>query len=117
FSVCIAACFLSPFCLVVLPAPSPTLSPYTTLFRSDVDRAARPLICPCHCRGQRNKCNRCAPQKISVHACLPFSIWAMPFRHFHPDRKSTRLNSSHVSISYAVFCLTKKTYIVQVQVS
>src|SRR5207249_9137843 len=35
-----------------------------------------------------------------------------PFdRHGHLDRKSTRLNSSHVSISYAVFCLKKKTLI------
>src|SRR5699024_12598291 len=31
-----------------------------------------------------------------------------PVPHFTPDRKSTRLNSSHVSISYAVFCLKKK---------
>src|SRR5437868_8499499 len=31
------------------------------------------------------------------------------FHGFHADRKSTRLNSSHVSISYAVFCLKKKT--------
>src|SRR5699024_11872819 len=32
----------------------------------------------------------------------------LPAGHFHRDRKSTRLNSSHVSISYAVFCLKKK---------
>src|SRR5436853_2866815 len=31
------------------------------------------------------------------------------FRHLSPDRKSTRLNSSHLGISYAVFCLKKKT--------
>src|SRR5699024_11547153 len=34
-------------------------------------------------------------------------------REGHQDRKSTRLNSSHVSISYAVFCLKKKTPIIQ----
>src|SRR5207302_5840771 len=33
------------------------------------------------------------------------AIWLLPF---YPDRKSTRLNSSHVKISYAVFCLKKK---------
>ena len=33
---------------------------------------------------------------------------AESFAEFHPDRKSTRLNSSHVVISYAVFCLKKK---------
>src|SRR5437773_10761984 len=32
-----------------------------------------------------------------------------PIMLFHPDRKSTRLNSSHITISYAVFCLKKKT--------
>src|SRR5437868_9930912 len=36
-------------------------------------------------------------------------------RKFEEDRKSTRLNSSHVSISYAVFCLKKKTYIAKCQ--
>src|SRR5438477_6631056 len=33
----------------------------------------------------------------------------VPCQHLGPDRKSTRLNSSHMSISYAVFCLKKKT--------
>src|SRR5690606_40621791 len=37
----------------------------------------------------------------------PFCVIGIPA---HPDRKSTRLNSSHVKISYAVFCLTKQTY-------
>src|SRR5215510_11867844 len=58
--------------------PRSTLFPYTTLFRS------------------------CAPQgRRHRHAC---ACWH-PSR---PDRKSTRLNSSHVAISYAVFCLKKK---------
>src|SRR5271166_6786525 len=57
---------------------------------------------------------------LSLHDALP--IWSLRrlgveyvdiFYHHHfdpqtPDRKSTRLNSSHVAISYAVFCLTKK---------
>src|SRR2546429_5631663 len=35
---------------------------------------------------------------------------AIVYLEYHPDRKSTRLNSSHGYISYAVFCLKKKTY-------
>src|SRR5437868_11807611 len=63
--------------------PRSTLFPYTTLFRS-----SRP----------------CARQ--SSAACAPSGL-AGPARP-DGDRKSTRLNSSHVSISYAVFCLKKK---------
>src|SRR5690625_5494221 len=42
------------------------------------------------------------------HACLPPLRRAMPYPCGGVDRKSTRLNSSHVAISYAVFCLKKK---------
>src|ERR1041385_9442987 len=54
---------------------------------------------------------------LSLHDALPiwhrrqkFPSWRAPatFRHRVPDRKSTRLNSSHGYISYAVFCLKKK---------
>src|SRR5690242_21590347 len=38
----------------------------------------------------------------------PATIWRPPPANWTPDRKSTRLNSSHMSISYAVFCLKKK---------
>src|SRR5690606_39372147 len=42
-------------------------------------------------------------------ACNVFLNWVFMFRNtLHADRKSTRLNSSHVKISYAVFCLKKK---------
>src|SRR5437660_2672138 len=67
--------------------PRSTLFPYTTLFRSQrqipatLDRLAR-----CPQRARRSSNRRPAPT----------------------DRKSTRLNSSHVAISYAVFCLKKK---------
>src|SRR5690625_7831877 len=43
---------------------------------------------------------------LSVHFCLSSTLFKLP--HLQLDRKSTRLNSSHVAISYAVFCLTKK---------
>src|SRR5438067_5764964 len=72
--------------------PRSTLFPYTTLFRSRaVSRRARPAAhwpCP-------------------PAACLPERRDRTAGRSTR-DRKSTRLNSSHVSISYAVFCLKKK---------
>src|SRR5437667_9226436 len=68
--------------------PSSTLFPYTTLFRSHrggahFDGAARPTYDPT-CGAER------------------------PVLTTPQDRKSTRLNSSHITISYAVFCLKKK---------
>src|SRR5690554_7647155 len=65
--------------------PRSTLFPYTTLFRSPV---FRPVI-------------KCGQQSLEV-----FCVGV--FLSFVADRKSTRLNSSHVRISYAVFCLKKK---------
>src|SRR5438477_3598714 len=80
------------FFSMIRQPPRSTLFPYTTLFRSQAPRGT----CP---RGSsrgpvfrlpgegRNRCHRLEPGR---------------------DRKSTRLNSSHMSISYAVFCLKKK---------
>src|SRR2546430_12243649 len=66
--------------------PRSTLFPYTTLFRSAHLRAGRPSPHPAVLRAAR-------PGGEGRHA---------------RDRKSTRLNSSHSQISYAVFCLKKK---------
>src|SRR5215217_9270056 len=66
------------FFLMIRRPPRSTLFPYTTLFRSDWRHASR-----------RPRC--------------PTARWR-PVQ----DRKSTRLNSSHANISYAVFCLKKK---------
>src|SRR5204863_4247418 len=63
--------------------PRSTLFPYTTLFRSITDYRLLSRVFSCSTLAQL-RC-RCSP-----------------------DRKSTRLNSSHVEISYAVFCLKKK---------
>src|SRR5437867_6975428 len=89
----------------MLPPPPPsTLFPYTTLFRSpcgprpDVcaaDRALRRILDSR--RGQR--CRRPALSHRGIKNPAKGSIG---------DRKSTRLNSSHRTISYAVFCLKKK---------
>src|SRR5699024_11940458 len=60
--------------------------------------------------GWRSVQHRLLGPQSSIEA-LPDEMLAMAVRDRHADRKSTRLNSSHVSISYAVFCLKKKKYI------
>src|SRR5690349_23020670 len=82
--------------------PRSTLFPYTTLFRSARGSAgsggrgrragAAPAPCRCACSSEAD---------LRVVA----DVEARPLAE---DRKSTRLNSSHVEISYAVFCLKKK---------
>src|SRR2546428_10111557 len=76
--------------------PRSTLFPYTTLFRSSLpERAALAR----HLAG----CRHCAEARVS-HLELRVAF----ARSAGEDRKSTRLNSSHDQISYAVFCLKKK---------
>src|SRR5437867_10202411 len=81
------------FFFVIRRPPRSTLFPYTTLFRS-LDLSAR---VPEHVRLH---VHRDDPEADARHGG-----GAAP----EPDRKSTRLNSSHRTISYAVFCLKKKT--------
>src|SRR5438105_11702674 len=73
------------FFLILPPPPRSTLFPYTTLFRSH----------PTRTRAPRRRRRGSATGTRARHALAP-------------DRKSTRLNSSHEWISYAVFCLKKK---------
>src|SRR5256885_8029646 len=80
--------------------PRSTLFPYTTLFRSLVEQHHA------H-RGQPIEC-LAAPDQDAVLGGLARSHQD---RGGRGDRKSTRLNSSHLVISYAVFCLKKKTTI------
>src|SRR3712207_8280631 len=80
--------------------PRSTLFPYTTLFRS---RAARARV---HRRLQLREPVAAAVGgrgRGAVHRVLRRGVGARA-----EDRKSTRLNSSHANISYAVFCLKKK---------
>src|SRR2546422_2427857 len=83
--------------------PRSTLFPYTTLFRSHV-RGVREL----DLRGaRRGQCLRATPAPPGRPPAVPrpgLSRYAGAVQ----DRKSTRLNSSHGYISYAVFCLKKK---------
>src|SRR5438034_467228 len=86
------------FLLMIRRPPRSTLFPYTTLFRS-------PPTC------SRTAATRAFfwvwPPTGTRRGAAPGSARCSA-RRPHPDRKSTRLNSSHTVISYAVFCLKKK---------
>src|SRR5689334_24644665 len=88
----------SHFYFMTLRPPRSTLFPYTTLFRSRRSADASPVL----------------PRAHSVRivtrrtARTPRRDGERPHGRPPRDRKSTRLNSSHSSISYAVFCLKKK---------
>src|SRR3712207_8850835 len=93
------------FFLMIRRPPRSTLFPYTTLFRSfdAPDHRRRPVD------------HRRRLDDMALHAeLLRLEPEGEPdeLRQVQQDRKSTRLNSSHANISYAVFCLKKKnTYI------
>src|SRR5437870_6111444 len=82
------------------PPPRSTLFPYTTLFRS-LNTLERPL-------GQHGALVQHG-HAVPARGDRPDEIHVVLDQHDARDRKSTRLNSSHVAISYAVFCLKKKT--------
>src|SRR5438874_6415099 len=83
--------------------PRSTLFPYTTLFRSNesLHSFLRGLLIP----QSKNDSLPCSEGCIQDQPC------------FWGDRKSTRLNSSHVEISYAVFCLKKKKQKITLNIS
>src|SRR5690349_22804359 len=96
---------------MIRPPPSSTLFPYTTLFRSGLSRVRIPPSPLQFMLKQRAVFSReGCPLAISSHCLLLHAsrYAAAALRRFRRDRKSTRLNSSHVEISYAVFCLKKK---------
>src|SRR3712207_7094699 len=87
--------------------PRSTLFPYTTLFRSDLFNAVmRPFI------SSLNWASNGILRLFGIKADVEFEEGGSPqeLRALiaQADRKSTRLNSSHANISYAVFCLKKK---------
>src|SRR3712207_7581967 len=91
--------------------PRSTLFPYTTLFRSDVTHVAA-----VHRRDAAADVERALGfAGVIVGPALALDAIghqrpgrALQRQHVPEDRKSTRLNSSHANISYAVFCLKKK---------
>src|SRR5439155_21089104 len=101
--------------LLIRHPPTSTLFPYTTLFRSRLERAFA------HCRGElaqlcdHSRGGAAEPANFIVHRRriegngeLAGADRFGESGKLGEDRKSTRLNSSHVAISYAVFCLKKK---------
>src|SRR5207249_7705493 len=87
--------------------PRSTLFPYTTLFRSHLVLAAHEIAMTI----QSIDPERIAPllRRAAERELVDRLMATDEDRAAVQDRKSTRLNSSHVSISYAVFCLKKKT--------
>src|SRR5206468_5127455 len=98
--------------LMIRRPPRSTLFPYTTLFRSH----KRPDGTPVLATSAMENFKKLNSFSIGVLYTLPFIVGAVSLliisRHSDSvrerDRKSTRLNSSHDQISYAVFCLKKK---------
>src|SRR3712207_7862021 len=93
--------------------PRSTLFPYTTLFRSDPDVLPTSRLVDLLAEVERELPATSELVVPSRSVRLPLS-WDDPAtreaiaRYTSGDRKSTRLNSSHANISYAVFCLKKK---------
>src|SRR5688572_31560163 len=100
------------FFSMIQRAPRSTLFPYTTLFRSNENNSSE-----IESLGTRIlfELERLQPAhvKLSLKEKLAILNWgrkrATPISSGSVDRKSTRLNSSHSQISYAVFCLKKKS--------
>src|SRR2546430_16117265 len=86
------------FFLMIRRPPRSTLFPYTTLFRSGPSLAR--LVAALYVCGKQRAIN----QRRFSECVAPVQSSGSTMR----DRKSTRLNSSHSQISYAVFCLKKK---------
>src|SRR3989442_9620792 len=86
--------------------PRSTLFPYTTLFRSHFLPFFQ-LLCPSDYAGSK-KCHKILASRTGGLKMIELRIHQIPVCRTWGDRKSTRLNSSHVRISYAVFCLKKK---------
>src|SRR5699024_11674636 len=98
------------------PPPRSPLFPYTTLFRSPASEMTHYQSC-CILLVPRSVLVLCmqvyksiATRKQELLESVLAAGYHRSFNYFCLDRKSTRLNSSHVSISYAVFCLKKKKY-------
>src|SRR5207244_11409774 len=85
------------YCLIpslIRRLPRSTLFPYTTLFRSKLQISS----------------SKPTPEQCGRHPGRRIEVWGLKLL-WSLDRKSTRLNSSHQIISYAVFCLKKKNKI------
>src|SRR3712207_6934447 len=94
--------------------PRSTLFPNTTLFRSPVGERERRDAADRHAGGRDDVVGRREAGLAGAEPAAHDAVDVEPgggedhARREHRDRKSTRLNSSHANISYAVFCLKKK---------
>src|SRR3712207_9359462 len=93
------------FFLMIRRPPRSTLFPYTTLFRSHRDR---PVERHHRARGERQEAVVEREHLAPVGLLRGGGVAVHGLDGGLQDRKSTRLNSSHANISYAVFCLKKK---------
>src|SRR5438876_2106392 len=96
------------FFLMIRRPPRSTLFPYTTLFRSLRDRLGGVLVLAgARAADDPEPMQPGEPSRHLLRHATPLRSGCSSCCHSR-DRKSTRLNSSHPSISYAVFCLKKK---------
>src|SRR3712207_8307358 len=99
------------FFLMIRRPPRSTLFPYTTLFRSGTRSRGDPTAGRAGHRRRRDRDLRLGPgdrtTQLGPPADRDVRLRGLDLRA-DEDRKSTRLNSSHANISYAVFCLKKK---------
>src|SRR3712207_8667125 len=93
------------FFLMIRRPPRSTLFPYTTLFRSEASECVRT-----HARHLVPEGIQAAADLLITESAGDLGVQSLDdrTRGGSRDRKSTRLNSSHANISYAVFCLKKK---------
>src|SRR3712207_9265363 len=95
--------------LIIRPPPRSTLFPYTTLFRSEnrmyqIDVGGTQIVLEAASAAGTE--HVLVTSSATAYGAFPDS--PVPIQEDRPvDRKSTRLNSSHANISYAVFCLKK----------
>src|SRR5437773_10778847 len=90
------------FFYIIRRPPRSALFPYTTLFRSQA--CVQPSVKP-HAGWCGRRPAVCPLREVYAHGRNEYRLSR---NHGFQDRKSTRLNSSHITISYAVFCLKKK---------
>src|SRR5690606_41724958 len=99
--------------LMIQPPPTSTLFPYTTLFRSlfqaqhkafEIQVEANNML-ETRVQERTRQLGELNQRLLEISATDTLTL----LKNRGQDRKSTRLNSSHVKISYAVFCLKKKT--------
>src|SRR5690606_40789739 len=104
---------LTPRDVCARPAQSAVLFPYTTLFRSlttTLPQLCSGLFCASDTVGRSSVCGTLGKPARSNNRCAATLSPAIDdATESFKDRKSTRLNSSHVKISYAAFCLKKQS--------